>query len=293
MSRGALIQAIVGFTTVGLVLANVPPVHASQDGVRWDSDGMATVSAPPFTFNLELSDFTSPADITKRQIVDVAVSAEVDVDACQAPVKFTPTLDGQPIGPSEYLDAVDSYGDYVSVRVPVAAAGTYGVQIEASVETGSPYCSLGATTTNPYSASIDLFTLPAPLPGPASTRAVSITSSGVHTLAANTWSRSRPIRITFTIKDPERRGDLLHSICMQDTSDCWFEDAQLKPQSYIHRTASGWVRTWDFWWERASPSECVSYYWDQPDVSVILIVSNRDGRVLGRKKHSVKLTCRL
>jgi hypothetical protein len=285
----SLVATVGAIAVIGAVLA--APADATAPGIRWDSDGTAEIVAPPFTFGLELTDYSSPAEITQRQVVRVDLSAETDVDACTATIRATPTLDGVPIGEPAYLDAVDSY-DYVTLRFPVDAPGSYALQIEGSVETGSYLCLSGPTTSTPYSTSIELFRLDSALPGPASTRRVTITSSGPHTLVANTWSKSQPIRITYTIKDPERRNDLLHSICMQDTSDCWFEDARIVKRSYIRKTATGWVRTWDFWWERSSPSDCLAYYWDQPDVSVILIVSNRDGKELGRKRHTVKLTCR-
>lgn len=268
----------------------VAPAAAATPTVRWDSDGMAEVSAPPFTFGFELVDYTDPAEIDQRAIVRVELSAEVDGLPCAATVKATPLQDGIPVGEPSFIDATDY--DYVSLPFPVSTAGTYSVQIEASVETGSPSCLPGSTVVTPYATTIDLFTIPADLPGPASARRVTITSSGSHTLVANTWGRSAPIRITFSIRDPEKRTDLLHSICMQDTSDCWFDDAALKPKPWAKKTATGWIRTWDFWWERSSPAECLDYYWNQPDVSVILVVSNRDGKVIGRKKHVVKLTCR-
>lgn len=268
----------------------VAPAQAAVPDLRWDSDGMAEVSAPPFTFGFELTDYSDPSEIDERTTVRVELSAEVDGLPCAATVKATPLQDGVPVGEPAYLDATDY--DYVSLAFPVVTAGTYSVQIDASVENGSPVCLPGSTVVTPYATTIDLFTIPEDLPGPASTRRVTITSSGSHTLVANTWSRSPSIRITFTIKDPEKRTDLLHSICMQDTYDCWFEDAALKPKPWTKKTATGWTRTWDFWWERSSPADCVDYYWNQPDVSVILVVSNRDGKVIGRKKHVVKLTCR-
>lgn len=268
------------------------PAHAARPAIVWDSDGMAEIEAPPFTFSLELADYASPKEIDRIGPVRVDVSAEIAIDACSATLRFTPLVDGIAAGEPAYLDAVDAYAG-VAVWFPVESPGTYSLQVEGSYETSTSFlCRSGSTTSTPYATVIELFRIDSPLPEPPSTRPVTIASSGPHTLVANTWSRSGSIRITFTVKDPERRTDLVHSICLQDTYDCWFEDAALKPKSYIRRTSTGWVRTWDFWWERSSPSDCLDYYWNQPDVSVILVVSNRDGKVLGRKKHSVKLTCR-
>lgn len=286
---GLLGSTVAAAALVGGLLTQ--PASAAVQGVKWDSDGTAEIIAPPFTFGLELTDYSSPAEITREQVVRVDLSVETNVDACSATIKATPTRDGLPIGEPAFLDALDSY-DYVTLRFPVDAAGSYALQIEGSIETGEYLCQPSSITSTPYSTSIELFTMASALPGPASTRRVTITSSGPHTLIANTWGKSQPIRITFSIKDPERRNDLVHSICMQDTSDCWFEDARIVKRSYIRKTPTGWVRTWDFWWERSSPSDCLAYYWDQPDVSVILVVSNRDGKELGRKRHTVKLTCR-
>lgn len=253
---------------------------------------MAEIVAPPFTFSLELSDYSSPREIVQRGIVRVDLGATVAEEACSATIMATPTLDGVAIGTPVSLDAVDAF-DAVTLRVPVDMAGSYGLQIDGSVQSGSASCLGSQTTSTPYATSFELFRIDADLPGPASTHRVAITSSGPHTLVANTWGKSGSIRITFDIRDPEKRTDLVHSICMEDVYDCWFEDAAIRPKSYIRRTSSGWIRTWDFWWERTSPSDCVSYYWNQPDVSVILVVSNRDGKTLGRKKHTVKLTCRM
>jgi hypothetical protein len=294
MTTSANLRRALTVAGAAAVLGSVltAPAQASSPGIRWDTDGMAEITAPPFTFSLELTDFSSPQEITRRQVIRVDLSATTDVDACAATIRATPTLHGVAIGEPAYVDAVDSY-DAVTLRFPVEGAGSYSLQIDGSIETGSAYCLSGPTASTPYATTIELFRIDKALPGPASTRPVSIASSGAHTLVANTWSRTGSIRVTFAIRDPEHRGDLLHSICMEDTYDCWFEDAPLESRAAIHRTSAGWLRTWDFWWERASPSDCVSYYWDQPDVSVILVVTNRDGKTVGRKKHTVKLTCRL
>lgn len=286
-------QVMAGLLSVGLLGGIlVAPAHAAAPAIAWDSDGMAEIAAPPFTFTLELADYSSPKEIDREGDVRVDLSAALDIDACSATVRATPLKDGVPVGEPAYLDATDSY-DYVSVWFPVDSPGTYALQIDASYETSPSFlCSAGTVTSTPYATTFDLFRIDRELPGPPSSRKVTITSSGSHTLVANTWSRSPSIRITFTIKDPEKRTDLLHSICMQDTYDCWFEDVALKPKPWTKKTSTGWTRTWDFWWERSSPAQCLGYYWNQPDVSVILVVSNRDGKVLGRKKHVVKLTCR-
>ena len=286
-------RAAVGVLALGMLGGIlVAPAYGAAPSIAWDSDGVAEISAPPFTFGLELADYSSPKEIDRESDVRVDLSAELDVDACSATVRATPLKDGVPVGEPAYLDATESY-EYVSVWFPVDSPGSYALQIDASYETSPSFlCSPGTLTSTPYATTIELFRIDRPFAPPPSTRKVTITSSGPHTLVANTWRRSSPIRITFTIKDPERRTDLLQSICMEDVYDCWLEDVALKPKPWAKRTATGWIRTWDFWWERTSPSDCVSYYWNQPDVSVILVVSNRDGKVLGRKKHVVKLTCR-
>lgn len=294
-ATGALMtrRLVAGLLSVGLLGGLfAAPARAAAPGIVWDSDGMAEVAAPPFTFSLELADYSSPKEIDRESEVRVDLSAELDIEVCSATVRATPLKDGIPVGEPAYLDATDSF-DYVSVWFPVDSPGSYALQIDASYETSPSFlCSAGTLTSTPYATTFELFRIEKAFPPPPSTRKVAITSAGSHTLVANTWSRSAPIRITFTIRDPEKRTDLLHSICMQDTYDCWFDDAALKPKPWTKKTATGWTRTWDFWWERSSPAECVDYYWNQPDVSVILVVSNRDGKVLGRKKHVVKLTCR-
>lgn len=264
--------------------------HAAQPRVIWDDVGAAEVSAPPFAFSLELSDFTSPREITYRQDVDLEFSAEVPFAACSATVRATPTLNGTVIGEPAYVDAA-GFGDTVVLRFPVASAGTYALAIEASVETSEGPCSFGVVST-PFATTIELFKMEQGLPGPASREKVAIASSGPHTLVARTGSRSATIPIRFTITDQQKRRDLLHSICLQDTSDCWIEDEPLSGSSWARRTPTGWTRDWGFWWERTSPSDCLSYYWSQPDVSVIIVISNRDGKRVGIKRHAVKLTCR-
>ena len=284
--------SVIGLAGVLFLGLFIPPAQATKQGIRWDSEGIAEISAPPFLFGFELADYSSPSEIDREGTVRVDLSAELDIDVCSATVKATPLRDGIPVGEPAYLDATESF-EYVAVWFPVIATpANYSLQIDASYETApSALCFSGTRVSTPFTTTIDLFGIDKPLPGPPSTRAVTVTSSGPNTLVASTSGKSRSIRITFTVKDPERRTDLFQSMCMGDAYDCWYEDATLKKSSSIRRTSTGWVKTWDFWWERASPSSCFSYYWNQPDVSVIFLISNSDGKVLGRKKHTVKLTC--
>lgn len=292
-SPGILVRLVTGFCAAALAFGiSISGASAAAPGVRWDSDGMSEVEAPPFLFSLELTDYTSPAQIDREVDVRVDFSAEVTIDVCSATVKAMPLRDGLPVGEPAYIDAEESW-DYVAVWVPVIdATASYALQIEASYETSTSYlCSPDSTTSTPYAATIDLFQITAPLPGPPSTTPVTITSSGPNTLVANPYRKSRPIQITFTVKDPERRTDLLESICMKDLSDCWIEDEKVKNKSWSKRNSAGWVRQWGFWWERAGILDCYSYAAARPNVSVIYAVSNSDGKILGKKKHPVRLTC--
>ncbi len=270
----------------------LPSAQATLQSIRWDSEGFAEISAPPFTFSFELPDYSNPSEIDREGTVRVDLSAEIDVEVCAATIKATPLRDGIPVGDSAFLDATETF-EFVAVWFPVISTpAKYEILIDASYETtSSTLCFSGMRVSTPFTTTIGLFEINKPLPGPPSTRPVTVTSSGPHTLVANTRGKSRPIPIIFTVKDPEKRSDLFQSICMGDVYDCWFEDSILKASSSTQRTATGWTRTWGFWWERASPSSCVNYYWNQPDVSVILLISNSDGKILGRKKHVVKLTC--
>lgn len=293
--RARAVFTRLGAVTVAAALAlsiSIPAASAAAPSLRWDSDGMAEVEAPPFLFSLELTDYTSPTEIDREGDVRVDISAEVTIDVCSATVKATPLRDGLPVGEPAYIDAEESW-DYVAVWVPVVdATASYALQIEASYETSTSYfCSPSSITSTPYATTIDLFQITAPLPGPPSTTPVTITSSGPNTLVANPYRKSRPIQITFTVKDPERRTDLLESICMKDLSDCWIEDEKVKDKSWSKRNSTGWVRQWGFWWERAGILDCYSYAATRPNVSVIYAVSNSDGKILGKAKHPVRLTC--
>lgn len=276
-----------------LAVATVPPAHAAVGALKWDENGEAEVEAPPFVFSFLFENINKPSEIRQDQVVRLGVSVEPNASVCEATLLGTPTLDGSPVGSAMVL--IDGENDYfddeVTVRFPVRSPGVYGIRIEGSFNGGGPSCWSGMGATEPYATSIGLFTLTKAPPKPESTKKVTITSTGPRTLVANTRAKSPSIRITFTVRDPDKRK-LLHSICMEDTYDCWFEDSSMVPRSYMKKTATGWIRTWDFYWERTSPSSCLSYYWNQPDVSVILVVSNADGKVVGRKKHTVKLTCR-
>jgi len=278
---------------VALSIASAPLAQAAAPSLRWD-DGEAEVEAPPFEFEFTLENFNKPSEIRRGQTVRLSIGVSYGFEVCGATLLGTPTLDGNPLGSAVVLIASDSDDDYddTTVRFPVQTKGTYALSISGAFSQANPTCFRSPGASQPYEATIELFTLSKDPPDPASTKKVSITSSGPRTLVANTRGRSPAIRVTFDIKDPEKRKELLHSICMRDTSDCWFEDSPLKPRSYMRKTANGWVRTWDFYWERTSPSSCFSYAWNQPDVSVIMVVSNADGKVVGRKKHTVKLTCR-
>jgi len=280
-------------TSVALATALLTssPAAVAQTSVKWDSGGFAEIDSAPFTWGLELVDYDSPKEITKQQYVEVEVSVKTASEPCMADLVVIPFRNGVPVGDSEVIDASDSY-NVVSVLMPVNAAGTYQLQITGSVTTGNPFCFTGDQVTVPYLALIDLFTLAKNLPGPASKSKVVISSSGPNTLVANTRAKSSPIAIRFTVTDNKKRRDLLYSICMTDIWDCWIEDAKLAKKSNIRKTANGWIVDWGFWWERTSPSSCLTYRWQQPDVSVILSISNPDGKVIGRKKQSVKLTCR-
>lgn len=269
-----------------------PSTQAAQPSIKWDGGGMADISAPPFTWELELTDYTNPKEITKREKVEVEVELDTDIEPCSANLNLIPMRDGAPIGPPVPIDGAELYA-YESVYLPVNVAGTYQLAIQGSIVEADLFCSSSNTTTTPYNVTIDLFTIAEDLPGPASRKKVKVTSSGPSTLVASTRSKSPTIRITFDIKDPEDRDDLLYRICMNDSYDCWFDDANIRKKSNIKKTADGWQITWRYWWERSSPSDCLSYYWQQPKVSVLLLVSNRDGRQIGRKKHGVRLTCRL
>jgi len=281
--------------TVALTLLLAPLAQAAAPALKWD-EGEAEVDAPPFEFGFTLGSFDKPAEIRRGQTVRLGVGVYFEDNVCAATLLATPTLDGNPLSTAVVLidgeSDDDLYDDDVTVRFPVRSKGTYALSIQGVFTRGNPTCFRSPGPSQPYEATIELFTLTKDPPEPASTKKVAITSSGPRTLVANTRGRSPAIRVTFDIKDPEKRKELLHSICMRDTSDCWFEDAPLKPKSYMRKTANGWVRTWDFYWERTSPSTCFSYAWNQPDVSVIMVVSNADGKVIGRKKHTVKLTCR-
>lgn len=280
---------------MALALFSAPIAQAAAPAVKWD-DGEAAVEAPPFEFDFTMWNVDKPSEIRRGQTARLGVEVSFGLDVCEATLLGTPTLDGNPLGTAVVLvDGDSDYGldyDDVTVRFPVRTKGTYALSISGAFSQANPTCFRSPGPSQPYEATIELFTLAKDPPDPASTKKVSITSSGPRTLVANTRGRSPAIRIIFEIKDPEKRKELLHSICMRDTSDCWFEDSPLKPRSYMRKTANGWVRTWDFYWERTSPSTCFSYAWNQPDVSVIMVVSNADGKVVGRKKHTVKLTCR-
>jgi len=282
---------------IGLIVAaswlGVPAASAAAPSLKWDEDGEAIVDAPPFIFEFMLENVNKPSEIRKDQVVRLGVTVDSELNVCEATLLGTPTLNGEPISSAIVLVQGEMYDfdDDVTVRFPVRSRGTYGLNIEGSFNAGNPSCWRGVGAAEAYAASIELFTLVKDPPKPESTKKVTITSTGPHTLVASTRSRSRSIRITFTVKDPDKRN-LLHSICMKDTYDCWIDDDPMVQRSYMKKTPTGWIRTWDFYWERSSPSSCLSYYWNQPDVSVILVVSNAEGKVVGRKKHSVKLTCR-
>jgi hypothetical protein len=285
---------MVAGIAVVLAMALLPfgSAHGVQPSVRWDV-GFAEVDAPPFLISLDLTDYSKPSQIRRGKVVRVDVEVETESDVCEWNLMVTPTLNDVPIGSPIVLVGQGSYdGDEGTVRFTVESKGTYALRLEGAIRTPTPACREGLSVVNPYLTTIELFTFDQPPPMPASTAKVTITSSGPNTLVASTRSRSGQIGLTFTIKDPQQRKDLLYSICMRDTSDCWIEDAALIPGASTKRTPTAWTRTWGFWWERSSPSSCVSYYWNQPDVSVLMVVSNADGKVIGRKKHSVKLTCR-
>jgi hypothetical protein len=285
--------AIACASLIFLAGVSASPVHATVGALKWDEDGEAEVEAPPFVFSFSFENINKPSEIRQDQVVRLGVSVTPNSSVCEATLLVTPTLDGSPSGSAMVLidGDYDYFDDEVTVRFPVRSRGAYGINIEGSFNGGGPSCWSEIGAPEPYAASIELFTLTKAPPKPESTKKVSITSTGPRTLVANTRGRSPSIRITFTVKDPDKRK-LLHSICMKDTYDCWFEDSAMAPRSFMRKTPTGWIRTWDFYWERASPSSCLSYYWNQPDVSVILVVSNADGKVVGRKKHTVKLTCR-
>lgn len=283
------VVSVVGVAASLLGVAAVP-AHAAVPAISWGGDGYAEVTVGPLTFDFEMVEFSAPDEITRRQNVDIEVGVSGDATVCSSSLSAIPLLDAAPLVAGVPLPSADDY-DYADVSFPVAARGSYQLRIEGTVSQGSS-CYFGTPAVVPFSTTIDLFFIDKDLPGPASTTKVTIASSGPNTLVANTYRKSSSIPIRFTVRDPEKRKDLLYSMCMGDTYDCWFEDSPLKPSSSVKRTSTGWVKDWGFWWERASPSSCLSYYWQQPDVSVIMVVSNRDGRVIGRKKHSVKLTCR-
>ena len=85
--------------------------QAAQPSIKWDSSGMADISAPPFTWELELSDYTNPSEITKREKVEVEVELDTDLEPCSADLNLIPMRDGVPIGPPVPIDpASDLYG---------------------------------------------------------------------------------------------------------------------------------------------------------------------------------------
>lgn len=289
-SRRMRLIGMVGAVGVAASLMAAGSAQAAVPSLSWGGEGYAEVTVGPLTFDFELLDFSGPDEITRRQSVDIEVGVSGDTTVCSSSLAAIPLLDAVPLVAGVALPSTDDF-DYATVSIPVAARGTYQLRIEGTVSQGSS-CYFGTPAVVPFSTTIDLFSIDKDLPGPASTAKVTISSSGPNTLVASTYRKSSPIPIRFTVRDPQKRKDLLYSMCMGDTYDCWFEDAAVKPSSTITRTSTGWVKDWGFWWERASPSSCLSYYWQQPDVSVIMVVSNRDGRVIGRKKHSVRLTCR-
>ncbi len=269
------------------------PASALAPSITWDDEGFASVSAGPLTFDMELVEFSSPKEIRKRQEVDVDIEVSSDASSlvCDTNLAAIPLFNGTPIAAGVQLTSSSDY-ESTTVSFPVSKKGTYAVRIEGSLIQSNSYC-YSENYLVPFSTTIDLFTIDEDLPGPASKKKVQISSTGPHTLVANTYRKSSSIRITYYIKDKEKRKDLVHSMCMEDVYDCWFEDLPLKKSKSVKKTSTGWTKTWDFWWERSSPSQCSSYYWQQPDVSAILVVKNRDGVTVGRKKHRVKLTCRL
>jgi len=280
---------------VGLFLASgvSSPAQAASPYLKWDDEAMATVSAPPFEFEFELQNVDKPSNIRRDRVVRVAIGVYGNESLCGWQLSATPTLNDEAIGTPVALPSTDDFlTDEAIVRILVNDRGSYAVRIVGEFTSGNPSCFASQSAVTPYETSIELFNLAKPPPPPPTSTKVKITSSGPSVLVANTRAKSRPIRITFKIQDPEKRKDLLHSICMRNTYDCWFEDGALVPKPWAKRTSQGWTRTWDFWWEKSSRSACLAYSWRQPDVSVLLVVSNADGKVIGRMKHRVKLTCR-
>lgn len=287
------ISVLVSCVMLSLVIGGAP-AEAVRPAVIWDSTGSAEIEAPPFILEFEFADYTKPSQIRTGALVHLDVYAEIDdSEVCGWQLTVTALHDGEPVGTPVNLSGEDYFDDDDgTLRIPVERKGTYTAQVEGFVFVKTPGCYEGGSTRRVYQTSIELFDLKQN-PEPAASKAkVIISSSGSHTLYASTRGRSSSIRIIYTITDKENREKLNYSICMDDEWDCWFEDSQLKPSSSVRKTSTGWIKTWDYYWERVSPSTCFSYYWNEPTVSVLLIVSNADGKNIGRKKHYVRLTCR-
>lgn len=275
------------------------PTHALAPHIKWDRNGEADIPVGPLNLQMFLYDYNSPSQIKTQQTVRVNVEIDDMEPGClwEDSALLQPLLNGELIGDVVEMDT--SFNAEAVVRIPVNAKGEYSLRFGAVYTTrppgDSPYASCRAGS-EPLTllTDIPLFQIDTKLDPPASTKKAKISSSGPNWLVSNTRSRSRAIPITWQIKDKEKRKYLYYSICQRDsTFDCWVDKAPVEKSASMKKTKSGWQKTWLYWFEREKPSECIDSYLNEPDVSVTLRLYNAELKFIGKKKHKVRLTCRL
>ena len=271
---------------------------ASTTQVEWDKRGEALVAVGPLKLEMFLYDYDSPTQIVTKQTVRINLELKDFEPGCLAEDEalIQPLLNGEPLGELQRMSS--SYGEKV-MQIPVMTKGEYGMRFGAVYTTRPPDdseyddCRAGSEP-QALLKDFSLFTISKKLDPPASTKKAKISSSGPNWLVSNTRSRSRAIPITWQIKDKEKRKYLYYSICQRDsTYDCWVDKAPVEKTKSMKKISSGWQKTWLYWFERETPGDCIDSYLKEPDVSVTFRLFNAEMQSIGKKKHKVRLTCRM
>jgi hypothetical protein len=253
-----------------------------------------------------MTDFNGPTDIRQQDRVALTVTpSTADDSICIQPLAFTVLIDGAPTIAHGYYDP-DTDDNAAFTTQPITA-GRYELSIQGSYGTGGSYGS-NCTGTAPYAATVPLFLIPTTRPVRASTAAVEITNTGRHFVVASSRYRTPAYAITYNVKDRQHRA-ATYSVCLfndddgysrgdditdaASSDDCYGGPWPLARTSAITRTSSGWTLSWGQWWNRLSPSTCASWYWNEPQGSIQMLVANADGIIIGTRRHMITLSCRL
>jgi len=291
------------------ILLVTPNANAVQPSAKWD-EARYTHTEGPFRVDFALDGYAKPSQIAFGEQVTLGVDTwkRSGEEACTAEFTATVLRDGVPITAPKRV-AVDQF-DFTNVPFPAEGPGRYTMTIQGTRTSDDVFDDNWCETPIPYSTTAQLFTLKKSGAGKSDKTRVKVKSSGGRWITASTRGKSPTLPISFTVKSKKSQDDLLYTICLHDgeyefhgvgtnlydenyTSDCYFKLSKMRPTSTLTKTASGWQKKWGLWWERTKPSTCISYYLNEPKAHVMMYVTSTDGQILGRKKHSVKISCRV